>query len=119
LESFVDVKRVNIDLHRKSAGNLFFYFFLWTGCGWWPVLARRTDAEMRFTADSELKKKAWLNTHGMSMRQVGLIVGKVAESFWRVFSAVYGESGLGGACAVCDGAGSAGVFSSDMGVHRG
>jgi len=48
--------------------------------------------------------------HGTIVRQTGEMIGKLAESFCGLFSAVYGENGLGGDCRA------SGVFSSDMGV---
>jgi hypothetical protein len=44
--------------------------------------------------------------HETIVRQTGEMIGKPAESFCAVFSAVYGENGLGGDCrAGGDGAG--------------
>lgn len=50
--------------------------------------------------------------HGTIVRRKGKMIGKLAESFCGLFSAVYGENGLGGACGV------GGVFSGDIGVFR-
>jgi hypothetical protein len=51
--------------------------------------------------------------HRTIVRQMGEMIGKLAESFCAVFSAVYGENGLGGDCRA------GGVFSGDIGVSEG
>src|ERR1035441_6977106 len=56
--------------------------------------------------DSGLRVDCGTADHGTILLRKGEMIGKLAERFCGVFSAVYGESWLGGACGVGeDGAG--------------